>query len=448
MSSIKAISPGRPQKGLTAFIITDLKMTEKSGLPTTISTARIYEGSQGFPNIAKLKHAKVSLFQSSHDAPLEIVWRNGSSTVLFNPLDTSGCIHGFQDGQVVSTSSKAGLHNIYVNNQISTTDFFDTGKTYSEINSHFLNGDPALVEIRDLSGSQVIAASSTILKRALTSERTLNQESKPPFPTDLTGRNGHRYASIRKHLANPLAGSDSAMLSQALATLDRNHDTLDLEYLDIPTQRNPQVSIVIPAHNKVRVTYYCLCSILVAYNKASFEVIVVDDGSTDDTTRLEEIVSGIKIIHNNEPQRFIGACNAGVKAARGEYVVLLNNDTEVTDGWIDELIEGFNRFKHWSGGIKAALSGWKASGRRHCMGLRKPLELWNRAEPIGPRFMYARQVDYICGAALMTSKRSGMRSEVYPTISSRCISKTQTFLSKSEMLDTRLTTFRHRHLPP
>ena len=107
------------------------------------------------------------------------------------------------------------------------------------------------------------------------------------------------------------------MLSQALATLDQTHDTLDLQYLDIPTQRNPQVSIVIPAHNKVRVTYYCLCSILVAYNKASFEVIVVDDGSTDDTKRLEEILSGIKVIHHNEPQRFIGACNTGVKAARG-----------------------------------------------------------------------------------------------------------------------------------
>ena len=77
------------------------------------------------------------------------------------------------------------------------------------------------------------------------------------------------------------------MLSQALATLDRSHDTLDLEYLDIPTQRKPKVSIIIPAHNKVRVTYYCLCSILVAYNKTSFEVIVVDDGSTDDTNRLE-----------------------------------------------------------------------------------------------------------------------------------------------------------------
>ena len=389
------------------YFISDLRITEKSGLPTTICSARIYEGSQGFPNTSKLKKARVSLFQSSYDAPLEIVWRNGNSTVLFPPLDTSGTIQGLKDGQIVATCSKAGLHNIYINHQISTTDFIETEKTSAEINSHFLDGDPAIVEIRDLSGSQVLAASSIILRRALTSEPTLNQQSKPPFPTDLTVRSGHRYASIRKHLANPLAGSDSRMLSQALATLDRSHDTLDLEYLDIPTQRKPKVSIIIPAHNKVRVTYYCLCSILVAYNKTSFEVIVVDDGSTDDTNRLEEIVSGIKVVRNTEPQRFIEACNAGAKAARGEYIILLNNDTEVTDGWIDELIDGFNRFPSVGAvGSKLLYPDGKLQGAGGIVwGSGNPWNYGTAQNPWDPRFMYARQVDYICGAALMTTKK-------------------------------------------
>ena len=388
------------------YFISDLRITEKSGLPTTICAARIYDGSQGFPNTAKLKRAKVSLFQSSHDSPLELVWQNGSSTVLFQPLDTSGTIRGLKDGQVIATCSKAGLHNVYVNHQISTTDFIETDKTYTEINSYFLQGDPAIVEIRDLSGSQVLAASSMMLRRALTSERTLNQESKPPYPSDLTVRSGHRYTSIRKHLANPLAGSDSRMLSQALATLDRSHDTLNLEYLDIPTQRKPQVSIVIPAHNKVRVTYYCLCSILVAYNKASFEIIVVDDGSSDDTRRLEEFVSGVKVIHNNEPQRFIEACNSGAKAAQGKYIILLNNDTEVTDGWIDELIEGFQRFPN-VGAVGSKLlypDGTLQGAGGIVWGSGNPWNYGTGQNPWDPRFMYARQVDYICGAALMTTK--------------------------------------------
>lgn len=389
------------------YFISDLRITEKSGLPTTICKARIYEGSQGFPNIAKLKKARVSLFQSSHDSPLEIVWKDGRSTILFQPLETSGTIQAVKDGQVVAACNTPGLHNIYVNHRISTTDFIETEKTYTEINSHFLNGDPAIVEIRDLSGSQVLAASSLILRRALTSEQTLNQQSKPPYPTDLTVRSGHRYTSIRKHLANPLAGSDSRMLSQALATLDRSYDTLELDYLDIPTQRKPQVSIVIPAHNKVRVTYYCLCSILVAYNKASFEIIVVDDGSSDDTQRLEEFVSGVKVIHNKEPQRFIEACNAGVNAAKGEYVILLNNDTEVTDGWIDELIAGFQRFPN-VGAVGSKLlypDGTLQGAGGIVWGSGNPWNYGTGQNPWNPKFMYARQVDYICGAALMTTKK-------------------------------------------
>ena len=389
------------------YFISDLRISEKSGLPTILRAARINEGSQVFPNTDKIKKAKVSLFQSCHDAPLEIVWRNGSNSILFKPLDTSGTIQGSKNGHAIANCKKSGLHNLYINHKISTTDFVEPNNTYIEINSHFLDGDPAIVELRDLSGSQVLAATSMILRRSLTSEATLTKESKPPFPTDLTVRSGHRYESIRKHLANPLSGSDSRMLSQALATLDCSYETLDLQYIDIPTQKNPQVSIIIPAHNKVQATYYCLCSILVAYNTTSYEIIVVDDGSIDETNRLEDFVSGVKVIHNNEPQRFISACNTGIREASGEYVVLLNNDTEVTDGWIDELIKGFNQFSNVGVvGSKLLYPDGSLQGAGGIVwGSGNPWNYGTGQNPWDPRFMYSRQVDYICGAALMTTKK-------------------------------------------
>ena len=196
------------------------------------------------------------------------------------------------------------------------------------------------------------------------------------------------------------------MLSQALTTLDRSHDTLELQYLDIPTQRKPwfQSSSLPTTKSTSPITF---CSILVAYNKASFEVIVVDDGSSDQTQQLEDIVSGIKVIHNPEPKRFI-TCNIGVKAARGEYIVLLNNDTEVTKGWIDELLSGFNQFSN-VGAVGSKLlypDGTLQAAGGIVWGSGNPWNYGTGQNPWDPRFMYARQVDYICGAALMTSKKS------------------------------------------
>ena len=390
----------------TFYFIADLKITERSGQPTLARKSRVFPGSQGFPNMAKVLTSTIEPFLSRNDQPIRVQWRDGSSTELFKPVQTAASIRGLEEANIVASSSTPGLHNIYINGRLSSTEFVDKEKTLIPINSAFLDGDPAQVELRDISGSQTLATKSLILRRAITSESKLCKESKFPFPTDLTVRSGHRYESIRKHLANPLPGSDSKMLSQALETLDHDYDGLKLKYLDLPTQRNPKVSIIIPAHNKINATYYCLCSILVAYNTTSYEVIVVDDGSSDETKQLEDIVTGVKVIHNTEPQRFIEACNAGAKQARGEYIVLLNNDTEVTNGWIDEMIQAFDRFEN-VGAVGSKLlypDGTLQGAGGIVWGSGNPWNYGTGQNPWDPRFMYPRQVDYICGAALMTPK--------------------------------------------
>src|SRR3546814_110051 len=87
------------------------------------------------------------------------------------------------------------------------------------------------------------------------------------------------------------------------------------ESLVFPEHAAPRVSIVIPAHNKFPVTYHCLSSLLLAGNKATFEVIVVDDGSKDETTDIPNLVKGIKYVRNDEAQGFIRACNLGGEQA-------------------------------------------------------------------------------------------------------------------------------------
>src|SRR5690606_13061193 len=107
----------------------------------------------------------------------------------------------------------------------------------------------------------------------------------------------------------------------------------------------PDVSIVIPVHNKLELTYHCLASLILASNKASYEVIVVDDCSTDRTAELPEIVENLRVIVNEQNLGFLRNCNKAAKEARGDYLVMLNNDTEVTSGWLDELLATFARFE-------------------------------------------------------------------------------------------------------
>ena len=80
---------------------------------------------------------------------------------------------------------------------------------------------------------------------------------------------------------------DAASLATALDTLDRTYDTLKLKPISFPEVAEPKVSIVIPAHNKIqRSPTTGSAALLVAHNRASFEVIVVDDASTDRDGRV------------------------------------------------------------------------------------------------------------------------------------------------------------------
>jgi GT2 family glycosyltransferase len=262
------------------------------------------------------------------------------------------------------------------------------------------------VSIRDLSGSQIFLQQPVLTRRLLTPHDVMARESCAPLPTDLTVRANHRYQALRAHLDNPVPGLTSESLSTAAKSLDLTYETVQLKPISFPEVTTPKVSVIIPAHNKVNVTYYGLCALLVAHNKASFEVIVIDDASTDETADLENIVSGIRVVRNSEPQRFIRSCNAGVAKARGEYVVLLNNDTEVTVGWLDALIDGFERLDNvgLAGSKLLYPDGTLQDAGGIIWGTGNPWNYGNQANPWEPRFNYARQADYLSGAAMMTTR--------------------------------------------
>ena len=109
----------------------------------------------------------------------------------------------------------------------------------------------------------------------------------------------------------------------------------------VPASEQPQVSIVIPVYNQAAHTLACLRALAAHPPQASCEVIVIDDGSSDQTTQWLPQISGLRYEVRACNGGFIHACNDGVARSRGQYVVLLNNDTIPQPGWLDRLLETF-----------------------------------------------------------------------------------------------------------
>ncbi|WP_315852320.1 glycosyltransferase [Paludisphaera rhizosphaerae] len=110
------------------------------------------------------------------------------------------------------------------------------------------------------------------------------------------------------------------------------------------TPEGPQglASIVVPCFNQLAYTRTCLAA-LARRTRGPWELIVVDDGSTDGTGRYLEgfrDAAPFPVTVLSEPVNcgFPAACNRGLAAARGDYLVLLNNDAVVADDWLDQLV--------------------------------------------------------------------------------------------------------------
>ena len=100
-------------------------------------------------------------------------------------------------------------------------------------------------------------------------------------------------------------------------------------------------SIIMACWNQLSFTRHCIAA-LKSHTRQPWELVVIDNGSTDGTdTYLAGVQDAasvpVTVISNTINLGFPAAINQGLKAARGEYLVLLNNDAIVTDGWLDQL---------------------------------------------------------------------------------------------------------------
>ncbi len=115
---------------------------------------------------------------------------------------------------------------------------------------------------------------------------------------------------------------------------------------------NPIISVIIPNWNGAEHLPTCLES-LRAQIFDDFETIIVDNGSTDGSLALlEQDYPEVYVLALGENRGFAGACNAGMRAAQGDLILLLNNDTEAAPDWLAEVITAFER--HPEAGLVAS----------------------------------------------------------------------------------------------
>jgi GT2 family glycosyltransferase len=180
----------------------------------------------------------------------------------------------------------------------------------------------------------------------------------------------------------------------------------DFKSFTLPVFSGPVVSIIIPVYNQSIYTYNCLLSILENTDGVPYEVIIVDNASTDNTREVLSMIKNVRIITNKENVGFVDACNVGAAAARAEDILFLNNDTVVTPHWLSALQRIFQE------DCKCGAVGPKMIYPDNTLQLAGNI-VWRDASamnfgkfsnPDEPEYNYVREVDYCSGAALMVRK--------------------------------------------
>jgi GT2 family glycosyltransferase/glycosyltransferase involved in cell wall biosynthesis/predicted nucleic acid-binding Zn-ribbon protein len=203
-----------------------------------------------------------------------------------------------------------------------------------------------------------------------------------------------------------VAAMESGVPNKAPAAPAAPVPSLPLRSLHFPAHKEVEVSVIIPVFNQLPFTHACLASLQTVQERSCFEVIVVDDCSTDSTPELVSQIDGIIYLRNETNAGFITSCNRGAEKARGKYLFFLNNDTIVKDGWLSALIDTFAEEP------QAGVVGSKLvypDGRLQEAGgiIWRDASGWNYGkseDPEKPEYNYLREVDYCSAAALMIPK--------------------------------------------
>jgi GT2 family glycosyltransferase len=167
-----------------------------------------------------------------------------------------------------------------------------------------------------------------------------------PRITNLLKKIINRFPTFREFLERmrfkPIQPGQPTKLDDWLAYFEQCKE------INIPTAEHttnvqlPKVSIIILSYNNILFSRLCLKSIYCNTTYPNFEIIFVDNASSDETPAwlksCAKTHANLKVFLNSENRGFSGGNNQGAQEATGEFLIFLNNDTIVTKGWIEKML--------------------------------------------------------------------------------------------------------------
>ena len=177
-----------------------------------------------------------------------------------------------------------------------------------------------------------------------------------------------------------------------------------IKNLTVPNFNKACVTIIIPAYNNIQLTMNCLKSISLAKTKVKYKIILIDDCSNEIDIKPFYKIKNIKFIRNKKNIGYLLSNNLAAKEVNTKFIYFLNNDTLVSDYWLDELVDEFYRTPNVG-----------AVGSKMCLSQTKIQEAGGEirydfsARNVGKfkninilKYNFARETSYCSAASLLT----------------------------------------------
>ena len=173
--------------------------------------------------------------------------------------------------------------------------------------------------------------------------------------------------------------------------------------LTLPRSPKPTISIILVLYNRAELTLQCLRSIA-DQGFSDLEIIIIDNASTDETSQLLGLLEGPRITRNSENRNFVLAVNQAAQLASGEYLLLLNNDTQLLTGSLHSAMRTIqSRPDIGAVGGRLILLDWTLQEAGSIVWRDGSCLGYGRGDnPFAPMYMFRRDVDYCSAAFLLT----------------------------------------------